>query len=129
MGLRGSPGLLGEHDFRQLFVADTISQFGSQISVLALPLVAVVALDAANFEVGLLTACEMLAFLLIGLPAGAWVDRMRRRNVLIVADLVRAVAAERRCRWPGRSTCWHAQLYAVALIAGVCTVFFDVAYQ
>src|SRR5439155_769884 len=85
------PGLLREHDFRQLFVADTISQLGSQVSLLALPLVAVLALQASNFEVGALATCDTLAFLLIGLPAGAWVDRMRRRSVLIAGDLGRAV--------------------------------------
>src|SRR4051794_10523257 len=91
MGLRRHLGLVCEHDFRQLFVANTISQMGSQISLLALPLVAVLALHASNFEVGALAACGTLAFLLVGLPAGAWVDRMRRRNVLIVGDVGRAI--------------------------------------
>jgi MFS family permease len=121
--------LLREHDFRQLFVADTISQIGTQISLLALPLVAVLALHASPFEVGALAACETAAFLLVGLPAGAWVDRMRRRNVLIAGDVGRAVVlGSVPVAW------WlHAltmtQLYAVALMAGVLTVFFDVAYQ
>src|SRR5215467_11679620 len=84
-------GLLRSYDFRQLFVADTISQVGSQVTLLALPLVAVVALNASPFEVGVLAASESLPFLLLGLPAGAWVDRMRRRSVLVVGDLIRAV--------------------------------------
>ncbi|NJC73625.1 MFS transporter [Planosporangium thailandense] len=122
-------GLLREHDFRQLFVADTISQLGSQVSILALPLVAVLALRADAFEVGLLTACESAAFLLVGLPAGAWVDRMRRRNVLITGDLGRAVVlgSVPVAWWLGLLTL--PQLYAVALVNGVLTVFFDVAYQ
>src|SRR5437763_8614870 len=92
MGVRSARlGLLREHDFRQLFVADTISQIGTQVSLLALPLVAVLALHATPFEVGLLAACETAAFLLVGLPAGAWVDRMRRRNVLIAGDIGRAI--------------------------------------
>ncbi|WP_344506587.1 MFS transporter [Dactylosporangium maewongense] len=129
MGLRGSPGLLGEHDFRQLFVADTISQLGSQISVLALPLVAVVALDASNFEVGALTACGMMAFLLIGLPAGAWVDRMRRRKVLIIADVGRAVVLSSVPLAWAFDVLSMSQLYLVAFAVGVLRVFFDVAYM
>src|SRR5262245_24284102 len=84
-------GLLRQHDFRQLFFADAISQIGSQISLLALPLVAVLALLAGPLEVGALSACHTLAFLIVGLPAGAWVDRMRRRRVLIAGDVGRAV--------------------------------------
>src|SRR5690349_20017958 len=84
-------GLHRDHDFRQLFVADTISQFGTQVTHIALPLVAILALDASPFEVGVLAACETAAFLLVGLPAGAWVDRMRRRSVLIFGDVARAL--------------------------------------
>ena len=122
-------GLLRDHDFRQLFVADSISQIGSQVSLLALPLVAVLALHASPLEVGLLTACETAAFLLIGLPAGAWVDRMRRRNVLMVGDLGRALVlgSVPIAWWAGVLT--MPQLYAVALFTGLLTVFFDVAYQ
>jgi MFS family permease len=122
-------GLLHEHDFRQLFVADTISQLGTQVSLLALPLVAVLALRASPFQVGLLAACETAAFLLIGLPAGAWVDRMRRRNVLITGDLGRAVVLGTVpvAWWLHALTMF--QLYAVALVTGALTVFFDVAYQ
>ena len=129
MRLLPPPGLLREHDFRQLFVADTISQLGSQVSLLALPLVAVLTLHASNFEVGVLAMCDTLAFLLIGLPAGAWVDRMRRRSVLIAGDVGRAVVlGSVPVAW------WlHAlsmpQLYVVGLLTGVLTVFFDVAYQ
>ena len=89
--MRNRLGLLRDYDFRQLFFADTISQLGSQVTQIALPLVAILVLKASAFEVGLLAACDTAAFLLVGLPAGAWVDRMRRRNVLIVGDLGRAV--------------------------------------
>ncbi|MGC9670825.1 MFS transporter [Planosporangium sp. 12N6] len=122
-------GLLRHHDFRQLFIADTISQFGTQVTMLALPLVAVLALHADPFEVGVLAACESAAFLLIGLPAGAWVDRMRRRNVLVVGDVGRAVllGSVPVAWWFGVLT--MPQMYAVALLTGMFTVFFDVAYQ
>ncbi|GAA5197923.1 MFS transporter [Rugosimonospora acidiphila] len=125
----GRLGLLVAHDFRQLFVADTISQLGAQVSLLALPLVAVLALHASTFEVGALSACETAAFLLVGLPAGAWVDRMRRRHVLIAGDLGRAVllGSIPVAWWLHWLTVY--QMFVVALLAGVCTVFFDVAYQ
>jgi MFS family permease len=122
-------GLLRHHDFRQLFFADTISQVGSQVTMLALPLVAVLALNATPLEVGVLAACETAAFALLALPAGAWVDRMRRRNVLIAGDLGRALVLTSVpvAWWAGVLT--MPQLYAVGLLTGILTVFFDVAYQ
>lgn len=122
-------GLLRDHNFRLLFTADTISQVGTQVTLLALPLVAVLTLDATALEVGVLAACETAAFLLVGLPAGALVDRLRRRGTMIVADVVRAVllASVPLAWWTG--TLHMPQLYVVGLLCGVCTVFFDVAYQ
>src|SRR3954469_14069311 len=78
-------------DFRRLWAAQTVSRFGSQVSQLALPLVAVISLRSSAFRVSLLGAIEMLPFLLLALPAGAWVDRVARRPVLVVADVGRAV--------------------------------------
>ena len=121
--------LLRESGFRNLFVADAVSQAGTQVSLLALPLVAVVVLHASNFEVGLLEACATLAFLVVGLPAGAWVDRMRRRRVLITTDLARALLlGSVPIAW-AFDVLGLVQLCVVALFIGVCTVFFDVAYQ
>jgi MFS family permease len=116
-------------DFLRLWAGDSISQIGTMVSLLAMPLLAIKVLDATPFQVGLLSTFETLAFLLVGLPAGAWVDRLRRRNVLIVGDLGRAVLLG------SLPLAWYfdvltlVQLYAVALLAGVLTVFFDVAYQ
>ncbi|WP_238008766.1 MFS transporter [Dactylosporangium sp. AC04546] len=122
-------GLLRDHDFRQLFTADTISQVGTQVSVLALPLVAVLTLQASPLEVGVLTAAETAAFLLVGLPAGALVDRVRRRGAMVVADLLRAVLlVSVPVAW-WLDVLSMPQLYVVGLLAGVCTVFFDVSYQ
>jgi MFS family permease len=86
-------------------------------------------LHASPFQVGLLATCEMLAFLVIGLPAGAWVDRMRYRWVLIVNDLLRALALGSIPLAQALGVLHIAQLYVVALVTGICTVFFDVAYQ
>ncbi|MFD8530755.1 MFS transporter [Streptosporangium canum] len=123
------PSLFRHRNFMLLFSADTISQFGTQISLLALPLVAVLALGAGEFETGLLIAAETAAFLLVGLPAGVWVDRMRRRRILIAADLVRGalLASVPITWWLGALTLPH--LYGVALGMGLATVFFDIAYQ
>ena len=78
---------------------------------------------------GVLATFEFLAFLVIGLPAGAWVDRWRKQRVLIANDLVRAAAlASLPLAWAlDLLTIW--QMFVVALVVGVCTVFFDVAYQ
>jgi len=121
--------LIHHHDFRQLWAAETISQIGTQITQIALPILAVITLSATEFEMGILIALETLAFLVIGLPAGAWVDRWRRKRVLVVNDLVRAVAlASLPLAYAfDMLTLW--QLFAVALVTGIATVFFDVAYQ
>lgn len=89
---RSAVQLIREHDdFRRLWLAQTISQVGSQISYLAVPLTAAVTLDATPFEMGLLTATGSLPSLITGLFAGVLVDRRARRPVLISADLARAV--------------------------------------
>ncbi|KAB8181254.1 MFS transporter [Microbispora catharanthi] len=116
-------------DFRRYAGADAISKFGSEVSLVALPLTAALTLHASPFQVGLLTAAEMVAFLLVGLPAGAWVDRMRRRPVLVAADVVRALALLSIPAAAVPGVLDLPQLYAVALVNGLCTVFFDVAHQ
>jgi len=122
-------GLLRQVDFRRLWVGETISQFGSQVSLLAIPYIATVLLKATAFEVALLGALQFLPFLLFTLPAGAWVDRLRRRPILISGDLVRVVTLGTiPVAWGlGVLTIW--QLYLVSFVAGIATVFFDVAYQ
>ena len=121
--------LLRHPDFRRLWAADTLSQAGTQVTVIALPLLLIKVLDAGPFEVGLLTTFEFLAFLVIGLPAGVWVDRVRRRNVLFVTDLARGLLfGSLPLAW-ALDLLTLAQVYVVALLAGACTVFFDVAYQ
>lgn len=116
-------------DFRRYAGADAISKLGSEVSLVALPLTAALTLHASPFQVGLLTAAEMVAFLLVGLPAGAWVDRMRRRPVLVAADAVRALALLSIPAAAALGVLGLPQMYAVALLNGLCTVFFDVAHQ
>jgi MFS family permease len=127
--MRRPRGLWGHRDFLSLWGSQTISQFGSQVTFLALPLVAILVLEESTFPVAVLTTVEYLPFLLFALPAGVWVDRLRRRPILILGDLGRAAAlvSVPVAHWLGVLTIW--QLYAVGFATGICTVFFDVAYQ
>ncbi|MCC6790363.1 MAG: MFS transporter [Thermomicrobiales bacterium] len=126
--VRGRSGLWGEPDFVRFWSADTLSWMGSQINLLALPLIAALTLDASAFEVGALAAAGQAPLFLIGLFAGAWVERRRRRPILIAADLARAIllmaipiaAIVDQISMP--------LLYAVAFSVGICSVFFDVSY-
>ncbi|MFI9075525.1 MFS transporter [Streptomyces sioyaensis] len=122
-------GPLRIRDFRLLLAGAAAGQLGAQVTLVALPLVAVLELNAPAFQVGLLTAAETAAFLLVGLPAGAWVDRMRKLPLMIRADVVRAVAMASIPLAGVAGVLTMAQLYLVALVTGVATVFFDVAHQ
>jgi MFS family permease len=122
-------GLWHHRDFRRLWIGETVSQLGGMVSQIALPLVAILVLHASTFEVGLLETCQFLSFLLVGLPAGAWVDRMRFRSVLIANDLVRAAALGSIPLTHALGVLTIGQMYVVALVTGLSTVFFDVAYQ
>lgn len=86
-------GVLTQRDFRLLWVGESVSGLGNSVTVVALPLIAVEVLDADSTAVGLLAAAVWLPWLLVGLPVGAWVDRMRKRPLMIACDLV----AARRC--------------------------------
>jgi len=121
-------GLWANLDFLHLWSAETISQFGAQLSVVALPLLAVAELDATPFQMGLLGTVGTLPYLLIGLLAGAWVDRMSKRTVMLVTDLGRgivllaipiAAALDQLSMW---------LLLTIAFVVGVQSVFFNAAY-
>ncbi|NUW40990.1 MFS transporter [Nonomuraea rhodomycinica] len=119
--------LLRQRGFRNLYTAGAVSGLGSQISQVALPLLAVTALGAGPGEVGLLSALGTLTVLVLGLPAGVWVDRARRRRLMVVMDLARAavllsVPVAWWAGWLGMG-----QLYAVAMLVGAGTLVFDLA--
>jgi MFS family permease len=128
--MRRPSGPLWSHgDFLKLWTGQSISEFGSQISQLAIPWVALVTLNATAFEVASLGTVEFLPFVLFTLPAGVWVDRLRRKSVLIVGDVGRAILLS---SIPVAYVIGHltlAQLYVVGFLVGIHTVFFDVAYQ
>src|SRR3954462_13127018 len=126
---RPSGALWSQPDFMKMWTGQTISQFGSSISELALPIIAVRLLDASAFEAPALGTVDFAPFLLFTLPAGVWVDRLPRRAVLIVGDVGRGLlllSVPAAYFW-GHITL--AQLFVVGFFTGILTVFFDVAYQ
>jgi MFS family permease len=124
-----SSKLIGNGAFLRLWIGQSVSEFGSQVTTLAMPLAAVLVLHASTFQVGLLTTSGFAAFLLVGLPAGAWVDRVRRKSVMIWADVIRTLVLASIPVAYGLGSLTLAQLYVVTFIQGVATVFFDVAYM
>ncbi len=122
------PGLLRDRVFRRYWGASTISMFGDQISGVALPLAAVLALHAGAAQMGYLTALEWLPSLLFGLPAGAWVDRRgRRRRTMIAADLGRAALFATIPVAYALHALTLAQLLAVTFAAGTLSIVFNVS--
>jgi MFS family permease len=126
---RPTTGLWNHQDFMKLWTGQSISEFGSMISALAIPWFAAVSLHASPIAFSLLGVLTFLPFILFALPAGVWVDRLRRRPILIVGDAGRAVLlAYIPIAWFGG---WLEiyQLLVLSFAIGVLTVFFDVAYQ
>ena len=126
---RPTGGLWSHPDFVKLWTGQSISELGSQVSQLAIPWLAAVGLHASPIEFSLLGVLGFLPFILFALPAGVWVDRLRRRQILIFGDSARAVLlALIPILWAaGVLRIWH--LLVLQFVIGVFTVFFDVAYQ
>ncbi|KOV31893.1 hypothetical protein ADK60_14435 [Streptomyces sp. XY431] len=122
-------GIFEDRGFRELFAATTVSAASVGVARIAVPLVAVLALDAGEFEVGLVSAFLTLPFLLVGLPAGVWVDRLPRRRILVLCQLARAVILLSVPLSWWLDLLSIRQLYATVLLFGACNVFYDVAYQ
>jgi MFS family permease len=122
-------GLLAMRDFRLLWTGETTSTFGSSISAVAVPLVALTELHAGVFVISMLSAAAWLPWLLVGLPAGAWVDRLPRRRIMMAADLVSLAVIASVPVAAALGLLSVAQLLIVALIAGTATVFFATAYR
>ena len=122
------PGLNRNPEFLKLWAGQSISVVGTAVTNLALPTAAILALHAGPFQVGLLAGLQRLPFLFFSLPAGAWLDRVNRRPVMIACDLGRAAALAviPIAGALGVLALW--QLYLAAFAVGTLTVFFDVAY-
>jgi MFS family permease len=122
-------GLWRQRDFGLFWTGETTSEAGSAVTFVALPLVAVESLHAGTFAVTVLTAATWLPWLVIGVPAGAWVDRLPARPVMLTCDVISlaAFASVPFAAWSGVLSV--AQLIAVALLAGAASVLFTTAYQ
>lgn len=122
-------GVLWQQDFRLLWVGESISAVGNAMAVVGMPLLAVEVLHASTFVVAALTAAAYVPWLVIGLPAGVWVDRLSPRPLMIICDVAAGVlyASLPVAAWFGVLT--TGQVVIVALAAGGCNVFFATAYQ
>lgn len=121
-------GLRHNSDFLKLWAGQTISTFGSMVGGAALSFTAILSLNATPFQMGLLAACGLVPGVAFGLVAGAWVDRLRRRPILIVADVGRAaLLGSIPLSW-ALGVLRMEQLYGVALLTGMLSVCFEVAY-
>ena len=116
-------------NFRLFWAGETVSLFGSQITVLALPLAAISVLDAGAFELGLLGMTSYLPFLILALPAGIVTDRCRRRPLMIAANLVQAAAIGLIPLLVVLGELTLDRLLAAAFAAGAGRVFFELAYR
>jgi MFS family permease len=122
-------GLWQHRDFVLLWSGQAISELGSAVTTLVLPLTAVVLLNASTFQVGLLSAATTVPFLIIALPAGVVVDRIAKRRLMIGCDVARMIIIGSVPVAAALGVLTLGQLFAVALLTGLLTVFFDVAYQ
>jgi len=127
---RALGGRLWRHgDFMRLWGGQTVSEAGTQVSQLAVPTVAILLLHATPFQVGLLTALEFLPFPVLGLIAGVYADRLRRRPLMIASDIGRMVALVTIPIAFSFGLLRMEQLYVVGLVVGVFNVFFGISYQ
>jgi len=125
---RRSGGLWRHHDFRLLWAGETTSGVGTAVTAVALPLVAVTVVNASTFVVGVLNAAAWLPWLGLGLIAGAWVDRVRKRRLMLACDAVCVLVllAVPIAAWSGVLTV--GQLLIVALLVGASSMVFSTAY-
>jgi MFS family permease len=126
--IRRAFGIAGHGDFARLWAAQSASAIGSQFTAVALPLLAALSLGASPMAFGVLAAAAGFPHLLFGLLAGAWVDRLRRRPVMIAADVARAVLLATIPVAAALGVLRIELLVAVAFLVETFTVFFDIAY-
>ena len=127
--MRRLTGLWRHADFLRLWIGQTISRFGSLVGISAVAFTAILVLKATPFQLGLLSAARLAPGFLTGLAAGAWADRLRRRPILIAADIGRALLLATIPATASVGLLRIEQLYIVTLLVSVLNVFFDVAYE
>jgi MFS family permease len=126
---RWAPGILREPSFRNFWIGQTISVFGDQITLLALPIIAVLVLRADPAQMGLLTAVGLLPYLLFSLPGGVWLDRVhRRRRLMILSDVVRAAVIALVPVAYLLNVLSMELLFVLSFVVGTIAVFFDLAW-
>ncbi|MER6942671.1 MFS transporter [Nonomuraea sp. NPDC000554] len=116
-------------DFLRFLSSHVANELGANVARVSLPLVAVLVLHASPLELGTLSALQTVAFLVIGLPAGVWVDRMRKRRVMLTSDLIRFVLLGSIPLAYALGLLSIPMMFAIALLAGTAQVFNDVADQ
>jgi MFS family permease len=121
-------GLWRQPDFLKLWGAQTVSTVGTQVTFIALPLTAILVLEASTFQVAALTAMDTVPFLLFALPAGIWIDRLRRKPLMIVADFGRAAALLSIPLAYAFDALSLGQLFVVGFSVGTLGVLFDLSY-
>lgn len=127
--LRISGSLWSHRDFMRLWVGQSVSLIGSNVSYLALPLTALMLLQATPFQIGIITMMSGLPYLLVSLPAGVIVDRSRKRTVLMVCDVGRALTLASVPAMALLDLLTIEQMYVVAAVSATLSVFFDAAYM
>ncbi|MEV4351294.1 MFS transporter [Actinoplanes sp. NPDC049596] len=123
------PSLWRNRDFRLVTAGQMVTQLGTDVTAIAFPLTAIVLLDATAWQLGVLVAVQNGAFLLIGLPAGVFLDRRRRRPVLIVTDVVRASALAAVTVAAALGGLSFELLLAVSAVMSLMRVVFEIGYQ
>ncbi|HEY2793650.1 MAG TPA: MFS transporter, partial [Micromonosporaceae bacterium] len=126
-GRRG--GLWRQRNFALFWAGESLSEIGNSITIIVVPLIAINTLHTSTFIVTLLTAMVWIPWVVIGVPAGAWIDRLPPRPVMLVCDAISIMAytSVPIAAWCGVLTV--AQLIAVVVVAGTAAVFFSSAYQ
>ena len=114
--------------FLKLWAGQAVSDLGTSITQIALPTLAVFLLHAGPFELGLLAAFQRLPFPLLALPIGVWIDQLPRRRVMVLADIGRTLALGSIPIAAITGALSLVQLYVVAMVIGLLTIFFDLAY-
>jgi MFS family permease len=123
-------GNLWKHrDFMRFWFSDTVSQFGSQFSGFALPVLAVLSFNATPLDIGIITALAIVPYPLFGLFVGVWADRLRKRRIMVVCNIGRMITLASVPIGYALGTLSLMQLFAVALVTGIFSVFFDISYQ
>ena len=116
-------------NFRLLVGAQSVTQLGAEIGAVVFPLAALLLLHASPLEMGIVVAIQNGATLVLGLPAGAWIDRISRRPVMIASDIARALTLSTVPLAAALGRLTMVQIYIVAAVISVGNIFFDIAYQ